>query len=86
MLSYFKYLNIFILMVVLLFSCSEQEKYWTLKQLTSDEKVNHDLDNNLNFSPDNQWICYDTRPPSGIGDTRSIERVNVLTKDIKTIY
>ena len=86
MLSYFKYLNIFILMVVLLFSCSEQEKYWTLKQLTSDEKVNHDLDNNLNFSPDNQWICYDTRPPSGIGDTRSIERVNVLTKEIKTIY
>jgi len=81
-----KYLTSFILIVLLLFSCTDQEKYWTLKQLTSRSNINHDLDNNLNFSLDNQWLCYDTRPPSGIGETRSIERVNVVSGEIKTIY
>jgi hypothetical protein len=71
---------------MLVFSCTHQEKSWTLKQLTSRENINHDLDNNLNFSPDNQWICYDTRPLSGIGETRSIERVNIISGEIKTIY
>ncbi len=82
----FAKISIFTITFLLLFSCDGQEKYWTLRQLTKNEKVNHDLDNNLNFSPDNQWLCYDTRPPSGIGETRFIQRVNVLNGEIKTIY
>jgi len=48
------------------------------RQLTFDTNKSHDLDNNRNFSPDDQWLCYDTRPfNGGIGDGQSIEKVNV---------
>ena len=82
----YKVLIINISLLLLLFSCSEEKKSWTLKQLTTQENVNHDMDNNLNFSTDNQWICYDTRPSSGIGETRTIERVNIKSGEIKIIY
>jgi hypothetical protein len=57
-----------------------------MRQLTLRTNITHSLDNNLNFSPDNKWLCYDTRPPSGIGNTRSIERVHIITGEIDTIY
>ncbi len=47
----------------------------------------HSLDNNDNFSPDDQWLVYDTRTDDGgIGAGKTIEKVNVQTKDIVTIY
>lgn len=39
------------------------------------------------FSPDNQWIVYDTRnDDTQIGTTTRIERVNVVTKEIEVLY
>ena len=56
------------------------------RQLTFDTRVNHDLDNNDNFSPDSKWLVYDTRNPNGIAVTRSIQKVNVETGEIVTLY
>ncbi|HPA45426.1 MAG TPA: DUF3748 domain-containing protein [bacterium] len=57
------------------------------KQLTFGTEVNHSLDNNLNWSPDCQWIAYDTRAFSGgIGNTLTLEKVNINTKDIVVMY
>lgn len=49
-------------------------------QLTHDLSYNHDLDNNDNFSPDDQWLVYDIRTEDGgIGGCAKIEKVNVTT-------
>jgi len=56
-------------------------------QLTFDESKNHDLDNNDNFSPDDQWLVYDTRTDAGgIGGCQTIERVNVATGKSEVLY
>ena len=56
-------------------------------QLTFDFSKNHVLDNNDNFSPDNQWLVYDTRTTDGgIAGGQSIEKVNVLTGEIVVLY
>ena len=48
---------------------------------------NHSLDNNDNFSPDNMWLVYDTRTNNGgIRRGKTIEKVNISTKEIVTIY
>ena len=48
---------------------------------------NHSLDNNDNFSPDNMWLVYDTRTNNGgIRTGKTIEKVNISTKEIVTIY
>lgn len=48
---------------------------------------NHSLDNNDNFSPDGQWLVYDTRMENGgIRMGRTIERVNINNHTIDTIY
>ena len=74
----------FIFYFLFLSGCSRSGK--KIRQLTYRDNVSHSLDNNLNFSPDNNWLCYDTRPPSGIGNTHTIERVHVLSGEIDTIY
>lgn len=57
------------------------------KQLTFGTDKNHSLDNNLNFSPDSQWLAYDTRAFSGgIGNTTTLEKVNIDTGDIVIIH
>lgn len=57
------------------------------KQLTNDLTYNHDLDNNDNFSPDNQWLIYDTRTDhGGIAASAKIEKVNVNTGEKKIVY
>ena len=69
----------------LIISCQKHSK--SPRQITQ-EPVNHNLDNNLNFSPDSKWLCYDTRVNDGlgIGDTRRIERVNVFNGKKELIY
>lgn len=55
-------------------------------QLTNDP-WNHSLDNNDNFSPDDQWLVYDTRTDEGgIRMGRTIDKVHVDSKEIVTIY
>ncbi|MBI0398999.1 DUF3748 domain-containing protein [Cyclobacterium marinum] len=59
---------------------------WQVKQLTH-QKKNHAMDNNQNFSPDDVWIVYDTRPnEGGIGENAIIEKVNVQNGETKVVY
>ena len=49
------------------------------RQITFDER-NHELDQNDNFSPDDRFLCYDTRPGEGsIQACLSIEKVEIAT-------
>ena len=82
-----RYLLILIFFLLILHpACTKSDNVWKIHQLTFRAGINHDLDNNLNFSPDNQWLCYDTRPESGIANSLTIERVHILTGEIDTIY
>jgi hypothetical protein len=57
------------------------------KQITYDLTYNHDLDNNDNFSPDGEWLVYDTRTnEGGIAESGRIEKVNVRTGEIRVLY
>ena len=57
------------------------------KQITHDLTYNHDLDNNDNFSPDGEWLVYDTRTnEGGIAESARIEKVSVRTGEIKILY
>ena len=49
--------------------------------------ANHDLDNNDNFSPDDQWLVYDTRPsPDNIAACARIEKVHLQTGQRAAVY
>lgn len=75
-----------LIMAASLNSC-ESHKYLEEIQITHDLSYNHDMDNNDNFSPDDQWLVYDTRTPEeGIGACPKIEKVNVLTGEKKVLY
>lgn len=57
------------------------------QQLTNDLSYNHDLDNNDNFSPDDQWLVYDTRTEKGgIGANGKIEKINIETGEKRVLY
>ncbi|WP_229253666.1 DUF3748 domain-containing protein [Dyadobacter sp. NIV53] len=57
------------------------------KQITNDLSYHHDLDNNDNFSPDGEWLVYDTRTDSGgIAASSKIEKVNILTGEKRILY
>ena len=74
-----------LLIFVLFTSCKPM--FLPEKQLTNDLTYNHDLDNNDNFSPDNQWLIYDTRTDhGGIAASAKIEKVNVNTGEKKIVY
>lgn len=57
------------------------------RQVTRSPK-NHNLDNNDNFSPDGRFLCYDTRETvgSGIGNSQSIEKVEIATGEETVLY
>jgi hypothetical protein len=56
-------------------------------RITRDDSKNHDMDNNDNFSPDGQWLVYDTRTAGGgIGGCATIERVNLATGETATVF
>ncbi|WP_149244716.1 DUF3748 domain-containing protein [Dyadobacter sp. 32] len=57
------------------------------KQITSDPGYHHDLDNNDNFSPDGEWLVYDTRTDDGgIAASSKIEKVNVISGEKKILF
>ncbi len=67
-------------------SCSS-EQYVNETQITHDLSYNHDLDNNDNFSPDDEWLVYDIRTEEGgIGASSKIEKVNVKTGEKVVLY
>lgn len=73
-----------------LVSCAHNPKDNTMQfeeiQVTS-EPYGHFLNSTQVFSPDDQWIVYDTRnADASIGETGAIEMVNLQTKEIKSLY
>jgi hypothetical protein len=65
----------------------QPEKETEEKQITHDLTYNHDLDNNDNFSPDGEWLVYDTRTDDGgIAESARIEKVNVQTGEVKVLF
>jgi len=57
------------------------------RQVTFDPS-GHDLDNNDNFSADNQWLCFDARETDGPGieECTSIGKVHIETGEIIELY
>jgi len=83
--------RLFVTCLVILFlvslAPSTALSWWEETRLTFDTDRNHQLDNNLNWSADCGWIAYDTRAfAGGIGNTLMLEKVNIRTKEIVTIY
>ena len=71
----------------ILFSACGQNNYKMEKQITQDLTYNHDLDNNDNFSPDDEWLVYDTRTEKGgIGGNGKIEKIHVKTGEKVVLY
>ncbi len=71
----------------MLLCCAPAERYLAETQVTRNNTQNHDLDNNDNFSPDGNWLVYDTRTASGgIGGCARIEKVNVESGETQTVY
>ena len=56
-------------------------------QLTA-TAINHALDNNDNFSPNDRFLCYDTRETvgGGIGNSTSIMKVEITTAQESMVY
>lgn len=76
-----------LLTFVLSLSACTKMAYMNEKQLTNDPNYHHDLDNNDNFSPDNQWLVYDTRTDEGgIAASARIEKVNISSGEKKIVY
>ena len=84
----------FLLTVILIFSSpakSEPQKKMKIitleKQITTESK-GHILTNTAVWSPDSEWIVYDTRSdPSGeVFDGSTIEMVNIHTGEVKELY
>ncbi len=82
----------FIILFLILLSCSRNNSGnihplpMKEKQISFSDK-NHFLDNNDNFSPDNHFLCYDTRGTvynDNIGNSKSIEKIEIST-GIETI-
>ena len=56
-------------------------------QVSHDDSKNFDLDGRHNFSADDQWLVYDTRPQEGgIAACRTIEKINIKTGEVKVLY
>lgn len=58
------------------------------KQISFSDK-NHYLDNNDNFSPDNRFLCYDTRGTifnDNIGNSKTIEKIEISTGIESVLY
>ena len=79
-------LSIPLFLSLVLAACG-RDKFKDERQLTTDFSQNHDLDNNDNFSPDDQWLVYDTRTEEGgIGANGKIEKVDVVTGETIVLY
>ncbi len=56
------------------------------RQITHDSKYNHELDNNDNFSPDDRFLVFDTRPGPDLSQARVIAKVEIATGEITELY
>jgi len=81
------FIVVMILLALILLNCNKKEKgvdskmKSTEKQITFSPKT-HALDNNDNFSPDDKFLCYDTRGTvfnENLANSKSIEKVEIAT-------
>jgi len=78
---------VLIIAVALIIQACTSSHFREEVQITSDYSYHHDMDNNDNFSPDDQWLVYDTRDPkTGIGACSTIEKVNIETGATDVLY
>ncbi len=56
------------------------------RQITHGSEYNHELDNNDNFSPDDLFLAFDTRPGSDLSQARLIAKVEIATGKITPLY
>jgi hypothetical protein len=56
------------------------------RQVTHDAEINHELDNNDNFSPDDRYLVFDTRSDGSIVETRLIAKVEIATGKVTPVY
>ncbi|MBC8344661.1 MAG: DUF3748 domain-containing protein [Candidatus Marinimicrobia bacterium] len=81
-----KFKLILITILISLWGCTTKNVWLKENQLTFGS-YNHSLDNNDNFSPDGQWLVYDTRKEDGgIRMGQTIERVHISSGKIDTVY
>jgi len=81
-----RYLIFIIGLMLAIYSCSNVNNElkvfpMTEKQVTFSPKT-HALDNNDNFSPDDRFLCYDTRRTDfnkDLANSKSIEKVEIAT-------
>ncbi len=74
-------------LVLMLVSVETLAEQYAERQITFSAK-NHCLDNNDNFSRDDRFLCYDTRDTvgSGIGNSQTIEMVEIATGEETVLY
>jgi hypothetical protein len=76
-----------LIVVLILLGGLELSAFSQERQLTFDA-TGHDLDNNDNFSADNEWLCFDTRETDGPGieECTSIAKVHIESGEIVDLY
>lgn len=75
------------LLVIMIFFFAACSKKIEEVQISNDYTKNFDLDGRHNFSPDDQWLVYDTRPAKGgIAACKTIEEINVETGEVKVLF
>jgi hypothetical protein len=80
-------LPLFFTIIFLSMQSCQPEKETEEIQITHDLTYHHDLDNNDNFSPDNEWLVYDTRTDEGgIAESARIEQVHIKTGEVKVLF
>jgi hypothetical protein len=80
-------LNLLVFSLTMLLNSCQTDTSLEEKQITNDLKYHHDLDNNDNFSPDGQWLVYDTRTDDGgIAASSKIEKVNISSGEKKILF
>ena len=75
-------------LAITLISCDSTTNMKTYQdiQLTDDDSGHH-INSTQAFSPDNQWVAYDSRnEKTGINEAGEVAMVNVNTGEIKTLY
>lgn len=73
--------------MITLWNSSIGEEFRKEHQVSNDFHYHHDLDNNDNFSPNDQWLVYDTRTAEGgIGANATIEKIHIETGEKAVVY
>jgi len=84
--SYLKLIPSLLISVYITVGCTTKAGLEEIR-LSNDSSKNFNLDNRYNFSPDDQWLVYDTRTnEGGIGGCGTIEKINVRSGETVILY